>query len=37
VRAGDIGPKYGWNSKDNGFVMFDKVRIPLDNMLMRNA
>ena len=32
---GDIGPKLGYNTKDNGFIRFDHVRIPRDNMLMR--
>lgn len=31
---GDIGPKFGTNAVDNGFVMFDHVRIPLNQMLM---
>ncbi|KAI9159398.1 hypothetical protein H9P43_008738 [Blastocladiella emersonii ATCC 22665] len=37
VRVGDIGPKFGFNMIDNGFVMFDRVRIPRTNMLMRFA
>ncbi|KAI8391735.1 acyl-CoA dehydrogenase/oxidase C-terminal [Radiomyces spectabilis] len=28
VTVGDIGPKFGFNSVDNGFVMFDHYRIP---------
>ncbi|KAK6049990.1 hypothetical protein COOONC_12505 [Cooperia oncophora] len=35
VRVGDIGPKFGFNSSDNGFLLFDKYRIPRQNMLMR--
>jgi acyl-CoA oxidase len=35
IIAGDIGPKYGFNTKDNGFVRFNNVRIPRVNMLMR--
>lgn len=33
ITVGDIGPKVGVNTKDNGFVKFDNVRIPRDNML----
>lgn len=32
---GDIGPKFGMNSNDNGFLRFDHFRIPRENMLMR--
>lgn len=35
MTIGDIGPKSGWNAKDNGFLRFDNVRIPRENMLMR--
>ena len=34
---GDIGPKLGYDSMDNGFLRFHHVRIPRDNMLMRYA
>eukprot|EP00455_Lapot_gusevi_P026012 TRINITY_DN2745_c0_g1_i5.p1 TRINITY_DN2745_c0_g1~~TRINITY_DN2745_c0_g1_i5.p1 ORF type:complete len:699 (+),score=206.55 TRINITY_DN2745_c0_g1_i5:61-2157(+) len=37
VITGDIGPKYGFDSIDNGFCRFDNVRIPRDYMLMRFA
>lgn len=33
VLIGDCGPKNGLNGVDNGFIMFDKVRIPKDNQL----
>mmetsp|Transcript_47388 Transcript_47388/g.34683 ORF Transcript_47388/g.34683 Transcript_47388/m.34683 type:complete len:130 (-) Transcript_47388:204-593(-) len=33
--GGDVGPKFGYNSKENGFMRFDKVSIPRRNMLMR--
>ncbi|CAM9289866.1 unnamed protein product [Scytosiphon promiscuus] len=36
VRVGDIGPKIGFNTMDNGFCAFDRVRIPRDNMAMRH-
>ena len=32
---GDIGPKYGYNTKDNGYLKFDNYRIPRRNMLMK--
>ena len=35
VELGDIGPKFGYNSKNNGWATFDSVRIPRDNMLMK--
>lgn len=35
IEAGDIGEKFGFNTKDNGFLRFDHVRIPRENMLMR--
>ncbi|KAI9313438.1 acyl-CoA dehydrogenase/oxidase C-terminal [Dichotomocladium elegans] len=28
ITVGDIGPKFGFNSVDNGFVMFDHYRVP---------
>ena len=34
---GDIGPKLGFNSVDNGYLRCDNVRIPRTNMLMKNA
>jgi len=34
VTVGDIGPKMGTDSNDNGYLRFDRVRIPRDNMLM---
>ncbi|VVC94362.1 unnamed protein product [Leptidea sinapis] len=33
VTVGDIGEKIGLNGVDNGFVMFNKYRIPKDNAL----
>lgn len=35
VEVGDIGPKFGFYSKDNGYCIFKGVRIPRRNMLMR--
>ena len=37
VTLGDIGPKVGFNSIDNGFARFNRVRIPREQMLMRFA
>lgn len=35
IEAGDIGEKLGFNTKDNGYLRFEQVRIPRENMLMR--
>ena len=35
ITIGDIGPKFGYDESDNGFLRLDNVRIPRDNMLMR--
>ncbi|XP_013401428.1 peroxisomal acyl-coenzyme A oxidase 1 isoform X1 [Lingula anatina] len=35
VEVGDIGPKFGYEAVDNGFLRYHNVRIPRDNMLMR--
>jgi acyl-CoA oxidase len=34
VKSGDMGPKFGYQSKDNGWAIFNQVRIPRLNMLM---
>jgi len=34
VMTGDIGPKFGYTTKDNGWATFNQVRIPRMNMLM---
>ncbi|KAG5191109.1 palmitoyl-CoA oxidase [Tribonema minus] len=34
IAIGDIGPKLGFNSTDNGFMRFHRVRVPRDAMLM---
>jgi acyl-CoA oxidase len=36
IRLGDIGPKFGFDTIDNGFLRFDNVRIPRENLLMKN-
>jgi len=35
IRSGDMGPKLGWNSKENGWMQFDHVRIPRTQMLSK--
>jgi acyl-CoA oxidase len=35
VTVGDVGPKFGLNTLDNGFVLFDHVRVPHENMLAK--
>lgn len=30
---GDIGLKVGYNTKDNGYLRFDHVRIPRENLV----
>lgn len=37
IKVGDIGPKLGYNSKDNGWLMLNEVRIPRTNMLCKFA
>ncbi|XP_076086373.1 peroxisomal acyl-coenzyme A oxidase 1-like [Mytilus galloprovincialis] len=37
LEIGDIGPKLGFDGVDNGFMKFNKYRIPRMNMLMRYA
>ncbi|OWF50076.1 peroxisomal acyl-coenzyme A oxidase 1-like [Mizuhopecten yessoensis] len=37
VEVGDLGPKFGFNENDNGFLRLHHVRIPRDHMLMRYA
>eukprot|EP01121_Diplochlamys_sp_Union-15-3_P017458 TRINITY_DN6146_c0_g1_i1.p1 TRINITY_DN6146_c0_g1~~TRINITY_DN6146_c0_g1_i1.p1 ORF type:complete len:676 (+),score=120.30 TRINITY_DN6146_c0_g1_i1:43-2028(+) len=34
ITLGDIGPKFGFNTNDNGFLRLNNVRIPRTNMLM---
>jgi acyl-CoA oxidase len=35
IQAGDMGPKMGYNTQNNGWCMFDNVRIPRTQMLMK--
>jgi len=35
VRVGDIGTKFAFNGKDNGYLFLKNVKIPRENMLSR--
>lgn len=35
IESGDIGPKLGYNSKDNGFIRFSNFRIPKLSLLSK--
>jgi acyl-CoA oxidase len=35
IDIGDIGVKFGFNMKDNGYLAFDHYKVPRDNMLMK--
>ena len=35
IEVGDIGPKFGFQAKDNGYAIFKDVRIPRENLLKR--
>ncbi|KAF7513361.1 hypothetical protein GJ744_009782 [Endocarpon pusillum] len=35
VHVGDIGPKFGYNTMDNGFLLLNRVKVPHVNMLAR--
>jgi acyl-CoA oxidase len=37
IAVGDIGPKYGYASMDNGYMLFDHLRVPKSAMLSRYA
>ncbi|XP_069192440.1 LOW QUALITY PROTEIN: acyl-coenzyme A oxidase 1 [Procambarus clarkii] len=37
VTVGEIGPRLGMNTNDNGFLKFDHCRIPRMNLLMKHA
>ncbi|XP_061583366.1 peroxisomal acyl-coenzyme A oxidase 1-like isoform X2 [Cololabis saira] len=37
IVVGDIGPKFGFNEVDNGFLKLENVRVPRENMLMKYA
>ena len=33
ITIGDCGPKFGLNAVDNGFIEFNKYRVPVANLL----
>lgn len=35
VHVGDIGPKFGYNTMDNGFLLLNHIKVPHINMLAR--
>ncbi|KAK5056228.1 hypothetical protein LTR84_012781 [Exophiala bonariae] len=35
VAIGDIGPKYGYASMDNGYILFDHFRVPRTSLLAK--
>jgi len=35
LEVGDIGPKFGFDTKDNGYAIFSNVPIPRTNILSR--
>lgn len=35
IHVGDIGPKFGYNTMDNGFLLLNHVKIPHINMLAK--
>jgi acyl-CoA oxidase len=35
LEIGDLGTKYGYNFKDNGFIRFNSFRIPRENLVRK--
>ncbi|KAJ2545788.1 hypothetical protein EV175_005791, partial [Coemansia sp. RSA 1933] len=35
VTVGDLGPKFGFNTMDNGFLLLNRVRVPRINLMQR--
>ena len=35
VKTGDMGPKFGYHGKDNGWMTLNKVRVPRSQLLQR--
>lgn len=33
IKSGDMGPKFGYTSSENGWLTMENVRIPRDHML----
>jgi hypothetical protein len=37
IEIGDIGKKFGFDATDNGYIKFNRLRIPRNHMLMQFA
>ncbi len=37
IEIGDIGHKFAWNFKDNGYLAFKDFKIPWESLLMRHS
>ena len=35
IHIGDVGPKFGYNTMDTGYLLFNQLKIPHENMLSR--
>lgn len=35
IKTGDMGPKFGYHSKDNGWMTMKDVRVPRDQLLQK--
>lgn len=35
IHVGDIGPKFGYNTMDNGFLLLNRIKVPHVNMLSK--
>lgn len=35
IHVGDIGPKFGYNTMDNGFLLLNNVKVPHVHMLAK--
>ena len=35
IHVGDIGPKFGYNTMDNGFLLLNNVKVPHAHMLAK--
>lgn len=33
IDGGDIGPKLSWNTTENGYITFNNVRVPKDDLI----
>lgn len=35
LEIGDIGPKYGYGTKDNGYIIFNQFKVPKESLLSK--